>query len=724
MRLNERKIVKTISLKKVSAVAVASLGFGLLSVVPAQAASATVSTGTSITLSAATSTVAVGTAATTTATFAGTAVSAAACTVATAETFPSDAGAGAQGATAAAGSSLTAATLAAQATVGGAIAPTTTGTSGAWSASSVLSWTPDKPGVYTVTMTMTTAACSTNAADPAAGQPTATWTVYAGYSAGGTTNTNKAFPTQGLNIASGWTGVAGGQGTVRITNFPTSTAGTYYVTTDTGAILAGTEGDAGNDIAATALTNGTNLAGGFNFAIDSSTSASAHMDVTVTDTGSPASTTVTVRTFNATTGASSTFVAATITWGANVAGLVKASTSAATMNAAATWSSTTEATVSASRTAATVSGAITPVAAIRVVLGQEAGAITTTTAVTAAITGAGAVYLNNDNDHTTSALGFGSSISSTIASTGETFYVLVAPNGTSGVATVTITAGTYTATKTVTFYGSAASYKATNVLNPTANGVATTDAVLVCAADSAGVAVPGATIYAYSGDTTVATVETSDATEASAIVTSGTVPTSHVAATAIGCVAFDVTGLSQTTKSSVVLTFGNAATQATSTVTTTSTVNVGSVAATTVTLTTNKATYAPGEKMTVTLTFKDSAGRLVGAGVGTGTLAAALTSSASLTGDALFATANASKLGVTEITVYAPLAQGPVVFTGKTGTDATYLATAGRDLAITATATVVDANQSSLLTQIDALNAKIVALNALIAKIMKKLGVK
>jgi hypothetical protein len=39
--LNERKIVKTISLKKVSAVAVASLGFGLLSVVPAQAAAAT-----------------------------------------------------------------------------------------------------------------------------------------------------------------------------------------------------------------------------------------------------------------------------------------------------------------------------------------------------------------------------------------------------------------------------------------------------------------------------------------------------------------------------------------------------------------------------------------------------------------------------------------------------------------------------------------------------------
>ena len=42
---------------------------------------------------------------------------------------------------------------------------------------------------------------------------------------------------------------------------------------------------------------------------------------------------------------------------------------------------------------------------------------------------------------------------------------------------------------------------------------------------------------------------------------------------------------------------------------------------------------------------------------------------------------------------------------------------------ITAASSVVDGN-AALLTQIDALNAKIVALNALIAKIMKKLGVK
>jgi len=719
--------VKTISLKKVSAVAVASLGFGLLSVVPA---SAEIVAGDVVATEVVTTAVGTASPASNIQISSDAAIADNATTVdivvaltskpADSNVTYDDANGSVSGTTDIFVVGATAYDAASDAsgtytlTRNGASAGATTN-----DLAGTVSLTPDVAGVYVVTVTARNLA---NNADIDA----ETYTVYAGYDAGGTTNIRRAFPTQGVNITSGWTGVVGGQGTVRITNFPTSTAGTYYVTTDTGAILGGTEGDAGNDIGATALTNGTNLAGGFNFAIDASTSPSAYMDVRVTDTGSPASTTVTVRTFNAATGASSTFVAATITWGANVAGLVKASTSAATMNAAATWSSTTEATVSASRTAATVSGAITPVAAIRVVLAQEAGAITGTIAVTAAITGAGAVYLNNDNDHTTSALGFGSSISSTVANTGETFYVLVAPNGTSGVATVTITAGTYIATKTVTFYGSVAKYTATNVLNPTANGVATTDAVLVCAADSAGVAVPGATVYAYSGDATVATVETSDSTVSSAVTTeSGTIPTSFAAKKAVGCVGFDVTGLSQTTKSSVVLTFGNAATQATSTVTTTSTVNVGSVSATTVTVGTNKATYAPGEKMTVTLTFRDSAGRLVGAGPGTGTLAAVLTSSASLTGETLFSsTANESRLGVTEITVYAPLAQGPVIFTGKTGTNATYLASAVRDVALTATATVVDVNQTSLLTQIDALNAKIVALNALIAKIMKRLGVK
>jgi hypothetical protein len=305
-------------------------------------------------------------------------------------------------------------------------------------------------------------------------------------------------------------------------------------------------------------------------------------------------------------------------------------------------------------------------------------------------------------------------------------YLVVSGSGVGGVATITFTVGTTVlGTETITFYGSVSKYTATTNIVAAADGTTSTDVVTVCALDSADVAVPGATIYGFSGDATVATMaETSDATEATAITASGTSMANHVAATAIGCVGFSITALSQTTKPSVVLTFGNAATTAASTITTTATVLVGSVAATTVALTSNKTTYAPGEAVILTLTYKDSVGRPVAYGPGTGTLAAALTSSSALSTAALFGTANISKVGTTAQTVYAPLSAGPVTVSGKTGTDATYLVTAANGLAVSATFTVVDANQSSLLTQIDALNAKIVALNALIAKIMKKLGVK
>ena len=151
---------------------------------------------------------------------------------------------------------------------------------------------------------------------------------------------------------------------------------------------------------------------------------------------------------------------------------------------------------------------------------------------------------------------------------------------------------------------------------------------------------------------------------------------------------------------------------------------VGSVAATTVALSTDKTSYKPGEAVVLTLTHKDSVNRPVAYGAGTATLADVLTSSLSLNAT-LFGANNISKVGTTVQTVYAPLAAGPVTITGKTGAGGTtYLATAGGGLAVSASFTVVDANQSALLTQIDALNAKIVALNALIAKIMKKLGVR
>ena len=130
------------------------------------------------------------------------------------------------------------------------------------------------------------------------------------------------------------------------------------------------------------------------------------------------------------------------------------------------------------------------------------------------------------------------------------------------------------------------------------------------------------------------------------------------------------------------------------------------------TLALSKTSYSPGEAMTVTRTAKDSAGNVpydgqTANGVnfskpqgGTAPTASWYVSGAKTSG------AN---------TLFAPVAGGAFNALMTSSVDGVTV--------ITASASVTDAN-AALLTQIDALNAKIVALNALISKIMKKLGVK
>ena len=332
------------------------------------------------------------------------------------------------------------------------------------------------------------------------------------------------------------------------------------------------------------------------------------------------------------------------------------------------------------------------------------------TGISATIAGPGLLAIGTTQQ--TAAVGRAVS-SSTLASGTGTAFVSVYSDGTPGVSTITISRGTtVVSTETVTFYGDAAKYTATTNIVAAANGTTSTDVVTVCAVDSANVAVPGSTIYAFSGDTTVATItagDTSDVTETAAIAASGTSMADHVAATAVGCVGFSIDALSQTTKPSVVLTFGDASTIAASTVTTTATVLVGSVAATTVALTSDAPTYTAGSKITLSLTFKDSVGRPIAYGPGTATLAAALTSSSNLGGAALFATANPAKLGVAKADVYAPLAGGTVTLTGTTGAAGTYIATAGAAQALALSLEVEGDGTSSLA--LDAANAATDAAN-------------
>jgi hypothetical protein len=134
------------------------------------------------------------------------------------------------------------------------------------------------------------------------------------------------------------------------------------------------------------------------------------------------------------------------------------------------------------------------------------------------------------------------------------------------------------------------------------------------------------------------------------------------------------------------------------------------------TLALDKTAYAPGEAMVVTRTGKDSSGNPVA----DGTASPAVTFSKAVGGTAPAAGfykggASASSTSAATASVFAPTVPG--AFSALATSAATGAPT------ITAASSVTDAN-AALLTQIDALNAKIVALNALIAKIMKKLGVK
>jgi hypothetical protein len=312
-------------------------------------------------------------------------------------------------------------------------------------------------------------------------------------------------------------------------------------------------------------------------------------------------------------------------------------------------------------------------------------------------------------------------------------YIGLFGDGTSGVATVTISAthpvtavATVIATKTFTFYGDVASYTVTPQYIAAANGVESTNAVLVCAKDAAGINVPNAQFYAYSGNTAVATVETTVTTRTTAVAAkSGTSFANHVPVTAVGCDGVNLTGASQTTTSSVEISIGNAATLATSTITAKATVALGAVAAGSVALATDKATYVPGEAIVMSLTFKDANGRLVAYGPGTATLAAALTSSAAFT-SALFGTDNITTNGVTSQTVYAPLTSGKVLISGTTGAaGGTYLGTTASAVALSGSITILQStDMAAISTSIASLNAKIVALNALIAKIMKRLNIR
>ena len=306
-------------------------------------------------------------------------------------------------------------------------------------------------------------------------------------------------------------------------------------------------------------------------------------------------------------------------------------------------------------------------------------------------------------------------------------YITIWNDGSSGVSTITIkgsVSGVTLATEKVTFYGAMSTLAGT--VNTTILAVgANAGAVSVGSKDSAAVTMASLqsleTIYAFSSDTTIATVP---ATALSYSVDSATVA---------------VTGVKAGTAT---ITFGNAATLATSTIKSTAvSVRVGSTSVASVTVAFDKASYVPGEKATITVSAKDSLGNLVvpatyelwasayglnfAKGFSSGTAPATTETSV----------ATSALTGLKTYTVYMPVTSGAVTLTGtlaKTG-DVDYApigtlktAAAIQGTVVTATATVTDSGAAALAavtalaTTVASLKTLITTLTNLVLKIQKK----
>ena len=309
--------------------------------------------------------------------------------------------------------------------------------------------------------------------------------------------------------------------------------------------------------------------------------------------------------------------------------------------------------------------------------GTTATATASTGAVTVAIAGAGSV--------STTSSGGATGPSVTIAAGGGnanrfTFYVYA--NGVAGKGTVTISvAGAVVATKTVTFVGALSAYKATPTNTTTAiGGVA--DVVTISGLDANANAAALGTYYLTSSNTAVATVASG----------------AQVATT------FSVTGVALGTS---VITFANAASSPT--ITGSYTVTVGSLRATKVMLSTDKSSYAAGEKITLTVTAVGSDGLAVG----DKPAFAAFTSAGMVSNVALqgFPAASATVAlvgGKATYTIYAPVSASTVVISAVEGADTTNVFGGGTAAAITTSFDVTNAGSDAAT---DAANAATDAAN-------------
>ena len=400
--------------------------------------------------------------------------------------------------------------------------------------------------------------------------------------------------------------------------------------------------------------------------------------------------TITVTGVNQSTGVPTVVATVTITWGATAGTAANAQFSTAYMNAGETLATSanddTTAGVTCSR-----STTITTACANIVVTVKDINSVAINNApLSATLTGPGILGFDNDGDASSWAK-LGTVVAS--ASTGlaaNVGSIALYSNGQSGTATIVIKSGTVTlATKTVIFYGTVATLTATqnlSIARASAAGAelgtgsasatwlatASTPAVYIVAKDADGMIVPGLTITAVSSDASVivsSTIAQDDATAGSgpgyynASVTSAPGGTSGAKAT----VTFRTLLSTGAYVSTAALPFTLG----------------GSIA--TMTLTLDKTSYAPGEAMVVTRTALDDSGNPVYDGIASPAVVFSKAVGGTLPAAGAF-TAGKSATSASRPSVFAPSIDGD--FEAR----ATYtVAATAASVQMTAKATVTDA---------------------------------